>query len=188
VDVTLEELSQALIRGEPVKLRSFGEFAPRAKRERIGRNPKTGVEAPIRARRFISFHASPVLGAGVNCEAYMFLGMQLMMSTPRAVPQSEAFVVSRPVEPSEESPAQRPASREVQGAAAQGQPSPLAPAGGGSVRRYVIRSGDTFTGIATRLYGDPRLWRRIAEANNGLDPRRLPVGHSINLPEPVPPQ
>jgi len=68
VDVTLEELPQALIRGEPVKLRSFGEFAPRAKRERIGRNPKTGVEAPIRARRVITFHASPVLVARVNGE------------------------------------------------------------------------------------------------------------------------
>ena len=50
VEATFEELSQALIRGEAVKLRSFGTFAPRAKGERIGRNPKSGVEAPIRER------------------------------------------------------------------------------------------------------------------------------------------
>jgi integration host factor subunit alpha len=68
VDATFEELSEALVRGEPVKLRSFGAFVPRAKRERIGRNPKTGTEAPIRARRVISFHASPVLVARVNGE------------------------------------------------------------------------------------------------------------------------
>ena len=68
VEATFEELSQALIRGEQVKLRGFGEFVPRAKRERIGRNPKTGVEAPILARKVISFHASPVLVARVNGE------------------------------------------------------------------------------------------------------------------------
>jgi len=68
VDATFEELSQALIRGEPVKLRSFGAFVPRAKRERVGRNPKTGVGATICARRVISFHASPVLVARVNGE------------------------------------------------------------------------------------------------------------------------
>ena len=66
VEATFEELSQALIRGEAVKLRSFGEFVPREKRERIGRNPKTGVEAPIRARKVVTFHASPVLVARVN--------------------------------------------------------------------------------------------------------------------------
>ena len=68
VEATFEELSQALIRGEPVKLRSFGTFVSRAKRERIGRNPKTGVEATICARRVISFHASPILVARVNGE------------------------------------------------------------------------------------------------------------------------
>ena len=66
VDATLEELSEALIRGEPVKLQSFGTFVPRAKRARIGRNPKTGVEATISARRVVMFHASQVLVARVN--------------------------------------------------------------------------------------------------------------------------
>ena len=67
-NVAFEELSEALIRGEPVKLQGFGTFALRTKRERLGRNPKTGVEATICARRVISFHASPVLIARVNGE------------------------------------------------------------------------------------------------------------------------
>ena len=117
--------------------------------------------------------------------AYMFVGMQLMMSTPRVAPQAQTPVVSRPVAPSEEGVAERPASREEQGAAVQRQPSPLAPPEGGSMRRYLIRPGDTLIGIAARLYRDPQLWRRIAEANPGLDPRRLPVGRSISLPDPV---
>ena len=119
--------------------------------------------------------------------AYMFLGMQLMMSTPRGAPEGEAFVVSRPVAPSEESLTERPPSQQEQGAAIKSQPSPLAPAGG-PMRRYVIRPGDTLIGIAARLYRDPRMWPRIAAANPGLNPRRLPVGHAISLPEPFSPQ
>jgi integration host factor subunit alpha len=58
-----------LLRGESVKLRSFGTFNVRAKRERIGRNPKTGVEATITSRRVLTFKASPVLVAYVNGDA-----------------------------------------------------------------------------------------------------------------------
>ncbi len=68
LDATFEEISEALVRGERVKLRSFGSFKVRAKRERIGRNPKTGVEAPITPRRVLTFKASPVLVAVVNGE------------------------------------------------------------------------------------------------------------------------
>jgi integration host factor subunit alpha len=66
LDATFEEISEALVRGEPVKLRSFGSFNVRSKRERIGRNPKTGVEAPITPRRVLTFKPSPVLIAHVN--------------------------------------------------------------------------------------------------------------------------
>jgi integration host factor subunit alpha len=66
---TLEDICQALVRGETVKLSTFGIFKVRSKRERIGRNPKTGVEVPIRARRVLIFKASPVLVAHVNGEA-----------------------------------------------------------------------------------------------------------------------
>jgi len=69
VDATLEEICEALARGEPVKLRAFGIFNVRTKRARVGRNPKTGVEAPISARRVLTFKASPVLVAQVNGEA-----------------------------------------------------------------------------------------------------------------------
>jgi integration host factor subunit alpha len=57
------------VRGEAVKLSTFGIFKVRSKRERIGRNPKTRVEAPIRARRVLTFKASPALVALVNGEA-----------------------------------------------------------------------------------------------------------------------
>ena len=49
-----------------MKLRSFGAFQIRSKRERIGRNPKTGVEAAITPRRVVTFKPSPVLIARVN--------------------------------------------------------------------------------------------------------------------------
>lgn len=66
LDATFDEISEALLRGESVKLRSFGTFNVRDKRERIGRNPKTGVEATITPRRVLTFKASPVLVAHVN--------------------------------------------------------------------------------------------------------------------------
>ncbi len=69
LDATFDEISEALLRGEAVKLRSFGTFNVRSKRERIGRNPKTGVEATITPRRVLTFKASPVLVAHVNGDA-----------------------------------------------------------------------------------------------------------------------
>src|SRR5579875_757433 len=65
-EMALEEISSALVRGEPVKLRSFGLFLVREKRERIGRNPRTGIEVPIVPRRVLTFKPSPVLCAAVN--------------------------------------------------------------------------------------------------------------------------
>ncbi len=68
-EMTLEEISAALVRGETVKLRSFGLFSVRAKRERIGRNPRTGVETPIKARRVVTFRPSKALVALINGES-----------------------------------------------------------------------------------------------------------------------
>lgn len=65
-EMALEEIASALVHGEPVKLRSFGLFSVREKRERIGRNPRTGVEVPITPRRVLTFKPSPVLTASVN--------------------------------------------------------------------------------------------------------------------------
>jgi integration host factor subunit alpha len=65
-EMALDEIALSLTRGESVKLRSFGLFSVRAKRERIGRNPRTGVEVPITPRRVLTFRPSPVLLALVN--------------------------------------------------------------------------------------------------------------------------
>ena len=61
VETVLQELSTALARGEPVKLSSFGSFGIREKRQRIGRNPKTGEEVPITPRRVLVFRASNIM-------------------------------------------------------------------------------------------------------------------------------
>lgn len=60
------EIANALVREEEVKLSSFGTFSVRQKRERIGRNPKTGVEVPITPRKVLTFHASHVLKDRMN--------------------------------------------------------------------------------------------------------------------------
>jgi integration host factor subunit alpha len=66
VDAVLEEVSQALSEGHSVKLSSFGTFKLRRKKERVGRNPKTGVEVPITPRTVLSFNASNILKNSVN--------------------------------------------------------------------------------------------------------------------------
>lgn len=65
-ELMLEEMSAALVRGEVVNLRAFGSFATRFKRERVGRNPRTGIEALITPRRVMTFKASPRLVRHVN--------------------------------------------------------------------------------------------------------------------------
>ena len=66
LESVLEYISNALIHGESVKLSSFGTFYPRQKRERVGRNPKTGVAATINARRVISFKPSKMMKERIN--------------------------------------------------------------------------------------------------------------------------
>jgi len=66
IDAVLEEIVSTLVAGENVKLRGFGNFAVRQKRERPGRNPKTGVMAPITARRVVAFKASEILKTEVD--------------------------------------------------------------------------------------------------------------------------
>ena len=66
VESVLNEISDALVRGEMVKLSSFGSFSVREKGERIGRNPKTGEEVPILPRRVLVFRASHVLKNRIN--------------------------------------------------------------------------------------------------------------------------
>lgn len=61
VNSFFEHIVACLERGEEVKLSGFGNFTLRSKAERPGRNPRTGVEVPIKARRVVSFHASQKL-------------------------------------------------------------------------------------------------------------------------------
>lgn len=57
----LDLMQDALVEGETVKLSRFGNFNVRAKRQRIGRNPKTGEEVPITPRRVVTFRPSQML-------------------------------------------------------------------------------------------------------------------------------
>src|SRR3970040_1189421 len=66
VEAFFEEIRGALERGESVKLSGFGNFQLRDKPQRPGRNPKTGEEIPITARRVVTFHASQKLKAMVE--------------------------------------------------------------------------------------------------------------------------
>lgn len=61
VESILDLMSDALAEGENVKISGFGTFLLRDKAERVGRNPKTGIEVPITPRRVLTFRASQML-------------------------------------------------------------------------------------------------------------------------------
>jgi integration host factor subunit alpha len=66
VERTLELVVDAMTRGETVKLSGFGVFQVRSKRQRMGRNPKSGAPATIDPRRVIGFRASQVIKARID--------------------------------------------------------------------------------------------------------------------------
>ncbi len=66
VESILESIAAKLEEGETVKLSSFGTFSVRDKNQRIGRNPKTGEEVPIKPRRVMTFRPSHVLKDQIN--------------------------------------------------------------------------------------------------------------------------
>lgn len=66
LEVALRQISDALARGESVKISSFGSFSVRQKDQRIGRNPKTGEEVPILPRKVLVFRPSQVLKSRIN--------------------------------------------------------------------------------------------------------------------------
>lgn len=66
VEMVLDEVTERLIAGESVRLSSFGSFNVRHKGQRVGRNPKTGVEVPIKERRVLVFKSSNLLKARIN--------------------------------------------------------------------------------------------------------------------------
>ena len=65
VDSVFNEISKSLIDGKDVKISSFGTFIVRNKKERVGRNPKTGEEVAITARQVVIFRSSNVLKSEV---------------------------------------------------------------------------------------------------------------------------
>ncbi len=66
VATILEEISTKLEKGDAVKISSFGSFSLHSKNERMGRNPKTGEEVAITARRVLGFRPSQILRNRVN--------------------------------------------------------------------------------------------------------------------------
>ena len=66
LESVLGYVSEALAKGESVKISSFGSFSVRQKGQRIGRNPKTGEEVPIMPRKVLVFRPSQVLKTEIN--------------------------------------------------------------------------------------------------------------------------
>lgn len=66
LDLMITEIREQLIQGNDVKLSSFGTLMLRRKKPRVGRNPKTGVEATISARTVISFKPSQIMRKSIN--------------------------------------------------------------------------------------------------------------------------
>jgi nucleoid DNA-binding protein len=69
VDAILEQVKDGLQRGESVILRRFGSFQVRGKRARVGRNPKTGEEAGIPARRVVRCKSGKHFKDAVNSQS-----------------------------------------------------------------------------------------------------------------------
>ena len=69
VESLFEMIRERMEKGEDIKLPGFGNFMVRQKRERVGRNPKTGEAIPILARKVISFKPSQVLRDRVNSDS-----------------------------------------------------------------------------------------------------------------------
>ena len=66
VELVLKEITDSLEKGETLKLSSFGSFIVRKKKQRMGRNPKTGTEVPISPRRVMVFKPSAILKQRIN--------------------------------------------------------------------------------------------------------------------------
>ncbi len=66
VEMVFDGMKETLEKGEKIKISGFGNFVVRAKRPRIGRNPQTGEEIEISARKVLTFRPSQVLKAALN--------------------------------------------------------------------------------------------------------------------------
>jgi integration host factor subunit alpha len=68
VELVLKEITDCLQKGETVKLSSFGSFMVRNKSQRVGRNPKTGIEVTIPPRRVVVFKPSTIMKQQINSQ------------------------------------------------------------------------------------------------------------------------
>ncbi|MCK0070397.1 MULTISPECIES: integration host factor subunit alpha [Kordiimonas] len=68
VESILDEIADSLVKGDNVKISSFGSFLVRSKNGRVGRNPKTGEEVPIEPRRVLVFRPSQVMKDQINSD------------------------------------------------------------------------------------------------------------------------
>lgn len=66
VEAVFDTMKEVLAQGEKIKISGFGNFVVRAKKERVGRNPRTGAPMPISARRVLTFKPSQVLRGILN--------------------------------------------------------------------------------------------------------------------------
>ena len=66
VELFFQYISDALVRGQQVKISGFGNFTLHDKKERPGRNPRTGEEVPVSARRVVTFHCGQKLKSRVE--------------------------------------------------------------------------------------------------------------------------
>lgn len=73
VELVFDSLKSQLYSGQKVKISGFGNFIVRGKHERVGRNPQTGEQIKISARRVLTFRPSQVLKAMLNGEEYAHL-------------------------------------------------------------------------------------------------------------------
>ena len=77
VELFFQYISNALINGKQVKISGFGNFTLHDKKERPGRNPRTGEEVPVSARRVVTFHCGQKLKARVE----KFVGKEVQGQT-----------------------------------------------------------------------------------------------------------
>ena len=96
VEAFFDEIRGALERGESVKLSGFGNFQLRDKPQRPGRNPKTGEEIPITARRVVTFHASQKLKAPFELAGARLTGLRMSRTVP-ACSRSDAEPMLPPI-------------------------------------------------------------------------------------------
>ena len=76
VELVFDTMKETLEKGEKIKISGFGNFVVRSKRPRIGRNPQTGQEIEISARKVLTFRPSQVLKAALNQEDIQSGSMQ----------------------------------------------------------------------------------------------------------------